>query len=115
MVANLSELWFNIVMQKQKAIEILGGTITLAAKALKISYQAIDHWPDPLPDRVADRVVAYVARKKFPDLLDSHGITVAPPQPERRKADLEAEPVEGMQMESRSAADKLAAKTAGVI
>ncbi len=34
---------------------------------------------------------------------------------ERRKADLEAEPVEGMQLESRSAADKLAANTAGVL
>ena len=52
------------LMKKQEAIEILGGTITLAAKEIGISYQAVNKWPDPLPARIADRVEAAVARKQ---------------------------------------------------
>lgn len=50
-------------MLKTKAIELLGGTVALAADAIGISYQAVDKWPDDLPDRIADRVYAALARK----------------------------------------------------
>lgn len=53
-------------MHKSKAIELLGGTVVLAAKAIGISYQAVDKWPDQLPARIADRVLAAVARKHLP-------------------------------------------------
>ena len=51
-------------MQKSKAIELLGGNTTAAAKAIGISYQAVNQWPDILPPRIADRVAAAVARSK---------------------------------------------------
>lgn len=65
-------------MHKSKAIELLGGTITSAAKEIGVTYQAIDKWPDELPPRLADRVLAAVARKRFPELADDK----AAPDPE---------------------------------
>jgi hypothetical protein len=53
-------------MLKSKAIELLGGSTTTAAAAVGISYQAVDKWPDVLPDRIADRVLAVLARKHLP-------------------------------------------------
>ena len=53
-------------MLKSKAIELLGGTITAAADAIGITYQGVEKWPDELPDRIADRVVAAIARKHLP-------------------------------------------------
>ena len=50
-------------MLKSKAIELLGGTVSTAAKAIGVSYQAVDKWPDVLPDRVADRVQAALWRE----------------------------------------------------
>jgi hypothetical protein len=44
-------------MTKTDAIEMLGGSITAASKALGITYQAVDKWPDELPPRIADRVL----------------------------------------------------------
>jgi len=64
MVAFLCELWFNTEMLKQKAIELLGGSITAAADAIGISYQAVNQWPDELPSRIADRVYAALARQQ---------------------------------------------------
>jgi hypothetical protein len=55
-------------MEKAKAIELLGGTVTAAAKEVGVSYQAVDKWPDPLPQRIVDRVLAAVARKRDPTL-----------------------------------------------
>lgn len=49
-------------MLKQQAIELLGGTVSAAAKAIDISYQAIDKWPEVLPPRIADRVLAACVR-----------------------------------------------------
>ncbi len=44
-------------MQKQKAIEMLGGTPGKAAKALGYTaVQTVYQWPDPLPQFLADRV-----------------------------------------------------------
>lgn len=56
-------------MLKQKAIELLGGSVTTAAEAIGISYQAVNQWPDVLPDRISDRVLAAVARKHLPPEL----------------------------------------------
>ena len=49
-------------MLKTKAIELLGGTVATAAERIGISYQAVEKWPDELPPRIADRVVASIAR-----------------------------------------------------
>jgi len=67
-------------MLKSKAIELLGGTTAAAADAVGISYQAVDKWPDVLPPRIADRVLAALARKRFPDLVDTS------PEPEAKVA-----------------------------
>lgn len=61
-------------MLKSKAIELLGGSVTSAAKAIGISYQAIDKWPEELPPRIADRVLAAIAREKWPELADKADI-----------------------------------------
>ena len=53
-------------MLKTQAIELLGGSITAAAKAIGISYQAVDKWPDDLPPRIADRVYAVWGRENMP-------------------------------------------------
>lgn len=58
-------------MHKSKALELLGGTIATAAEAVGISYQAVNQWPDELPPRIEDRVLAAYARKHFPKEL--HG------------------------------------------
>lgn len=55
-------------MDKSKAIELLGGTVATAAVMVGVSYQAVEKWPDVLPPRIADRVVAAIARNK-PELL----------------------------------------------
>lgn len=60
-------------MKKVRAIELLGGSIPAAASALGVSYQAVNQWPDELPRRIEDRVVAALARKGIPlpdDLRD---------------------------------------------
>jgi len=49
-------------MEKQKAIELLGGTVAAAAQAVGVTYQAVDKWPDLLPPRIADRVQAALWR-----------------------------------------------------
>ena len=45
-------------MDKTKAIELLGGTVGSAAEAIGINSQAISQWPDTLPPRLVDRVIA---------------------------------------------------------
>lgn len=57
-------------MLKARAIELLGGTIASAAKEVGISYQAVDKWPDMLPSRIADRVLAAYARRHLPGVMD---------------------------------------------
>lgn len=56
-------------MKKEKALELLGGTVTTAAEAIGVSYQAVKKWPDELPKRIEDRVLAAVARRYLPLLL----------------------------------------------
>lgn len=60
-----------VFMKKQKAIELLGGSVATVAEAVGISYQAVRQWPEELPSRIEDRVMAAVARKRLPDLLDT--------------------------------------------
>ena len=62
-------------MLKSEAIELLGGSIPAAAKAIGITYQAVDKWPDVLSARIADRVLAAMARQQ--------------PQPRKRRAKAE--------------------------
>jgi len=50
-------------MTKDQAIKKLGGTPTLAAAAIGITPQAVGQWPDPLPKRIEDRVLAALSRK----------------------------------------------------
>jgi hypothetical protein len=57
-------------MRKDKAIELLGGSTAAAAQRIGVTYQAIEKWPDPLPDRIADRVIAAIARQYLaPNLI----------------------------------------------
>ena len=65
------EPWFNAGMLKTKAIELLGGSVSAAAKALGVSYQAVDKWPDELPPRIAERVMGVYARDKLPELAEA--------------------------------------------
>ncbi|WP_295541020.1 Cro/CI family transcriptional regulator [uncultured Pseudacidovorax sp.] len=64
-------------MLKSVAISHLGGTPAAAARAIGITDQAVKDWPDVLPRRIADRVIAALARqgKKIPQELLS---TAAP-------------------------------------
>lgn len=52
-----------VLMKKIDAIQLLGGSVTEAAKAIGIMPQAVTQWPDELPSRIADRVIAAVAKK----------------------------------------------------
>ena len=49
-------------MDKQKAIDMLGGTVTKAAAAVGIVPQAVSMWPAILTPRISDRVHAAYAR-----------------------------------------------------
>lgn len=69
-------------MRKAKAIELLGGSTASAAKEIGVSYQAVDKWPDELPARIADRVLAVLARKYLPaDVLATLDEVPAQPEP----------------------------------
>lgn|SRR5574337_84356 len=50
------------IMLKSRAIELFGGGITAIADAIGVTYQAVDKWPDVLPARIADRVIAACVR-----------------------------------------------------
>lgn len=45
-------------MTKAEAIRLLGGNAATAARAIGISPQAIQQWPERLTPRLADRVIA---------------------------------------------------------
>ena len=48
------------------AIDLLGGTKTGAAKAIGVSFAAVNKWPERLPSRISDRVIAALVRKSLP-------------------------------------------------
>ena len=53
-------------MRKETALRLLGGKAADAAKAIGVTVQAINQWPDVLPPRIEDRVLAFLARKHLP-------------------------------------------------
>jgi len=53
-------------MLKSHAIHLLGGTPSAAAQAVRVSTSAVAQWPERLSDRIADRVLAALARKHLP-------------------------------------------------
>lgn len=84
MVARMTELWFNPSMKKALALRVLGdGSVSAAAEKLGVTYQAVDKWPEDLPARIADRVVAAAAREHPSDW---HRIWPELAQPEQRAA-----------------------------
>lgn len=69
MVAVNMQLCSNSRMDKHRAIELLGGSVAAAAKAVGVSYSAVYKWPDILPQRIVDRVEAAAARIRGPELV----------------------------------------------
>lgn len=69
-------------MLKTHAIELLGGTVTSAADAIGVSYQAIVKWPAELPPRIVDRVQAALYRKQQAEAI----ATAANTSTERQEA-----------------------------
>jgi hypothetical protein len=65
-------------MLKTKALELLGGTLSSAAREIGVSTQAIAQWPDELPPRIEDRVLAALARKHLPRRLLGQASAKAP-------------------------------------
>lgn len=55
-------------MNKSEAIQSLGGTVKAAAASIGVSEAAVYMWPDPLPDRIRDRVQAALWRRMQRDL-----------------------------------------------
>ena len=51
-------------MTKNEAIQLLGGSIASAAEAIGIKSQAVSQWPDDLPARISDRVIAAMVRTR---------------------------------------------------
>lgn len=64
-------------MKKTDAIQRLGGSVAATADAIGISYQAVSKWPDELPARIEDRVIAALARQRSPELADKAEATNA--------------------------------------
>lgn len=70
-------------MKKLKAIELLGGTVGAAAAAVGVTPSAIAQWPDELPSRLSDRVLAALARKHLPaEMIGAEGAPQVPKQAE---------------------------------
>jgi hypothetical protein len=65
-------------MLKTDAIKLLGGTATSAAAAIGVTPQAVAGWPDELPPRIEDRVLAALYRQQHGDKLPE---PVAAPPP----------------------------------
>jgi DNA-binding transcriptional regulator YdaS (Cro superfamily) len=58
-------------MNKAEAITLLGGTNASAARAIGITPAAVSQWPDELPARIADRVLAACHRMEEAAARDS--------------------------------------------
>ena len=66
-------------MHKAKAIELLGGSAVSAATAVGVTPSAVSQWPELLPPRIADRVLAALARKHLPPELIGADVAAPPP------------------------------------
>lgn len=56
-------------MKKSDALKLLGGPEGLQktlAEAVGVSESAVSQWPEQLPPRIADRVIAAAARRGIP-------------------------------------------------
>lgn len=73
-------------MEKATAIKLLGGTVTAAASAIGVTPSAIAQWPDELPARLSDRVLAVLARKHLPPEMIGADVAPAVPQEVRDAA-----------------------------
>ena len=68
-------------MLKSRAIAALGGSVAEAARRIGVTYQAVEKWPELLPPRIADRVVAALAREHLPpELIGAEGAPEAKPE-----------------------------------
>lgn len=56
-------------MLKSKALDLFGGTASGAAKAIGVTPSAVSQWPERLPRRIADRVLAALAREHMPEVV----------------------------------------------
>lgn len=65
-------------MEKNLAIQLLGGTVSAAAHAIGVTPSAVTQWPDSLPQRIADRVQAALWRMQ--SSKDVKGTTPNAPQ-----------------------------------
>lgn len=52
-------------MRKEQALELFGG-ISATADAVGVTYQAVSQWPDVLPARIVDRLIASFVRQGKP-------------------------------------------------
>jgi len=50
-------------MKKDEAIRLLGGSVIKTANAVGVTSQAVTQWPDDLPARLSDRVLAALSRR----------------------------------------------------
>jgi len=59
-------------MDKKRAVKLFGSQVVLA-RALGCTRQYVSNWPDPIPHRIADRVIAACVRSGIDPspLLDS--------------------------------------------
>lgn len=48
---------------------MLGGTVGSAAEAIGVTPSAVTQWPENLPKRISDRVLAVMARRHLPPEL----------------------------------------------
>lgn len=58
-------LYAPATMKKAEALALLGGTLSTAAAEIGISPQAVNDWPEELPPRIADRVLAALYRRQM--------------------------------------------------
>lgn len=56
-------------MKKATAFALLGGNARAVAELLGMTRQAVHQWPDELPRRLADRVLAARVRMEWADAL----------------------------------------------
>ena len=56
-------------MRKSTAFSLLGPDVKDVAEAIGVSGSAVRQWPEQLPPRIADRVLAAWARKHMPEPL----------------------------------------------
>ncbi|SCK49377.1 hypothetical protein VAR608DRAFT_4917 [Variovorax sp. HW608] len=61
-------------MRKQRAIEILGGTVRSTANCVGVVDAAIRNWPDPLNPVTRDRVIAALVRMRAAEAM---GLTLS--------------------------------------